>query len=72
MTTYFATYRETDETTEEWHDYLVQQAGALASEPSEIETIADLCATARVSALLHDAAGFLVGRVASDGRYWLG
>ena len=67
---YYPTYHETDETTVEWHDWLVQvEAGE--TEPSELETIADVCATARCTAVLRDAAGWERGRVDRNGDWRL-
>ena len=65
---YYPTYAETDETTEQWHDWLVSCS---TDEPSEIETITDVCASAKVRATLHDAAGFVRGHVDASGNYRL-
>jgi hypothetical protein len=65
---YRPVYRETDATTLEWHDWLVQCTG---DEPSELSTIADVCAAAKVRAVLHDEAGFVRGQVDVDGTWTL-
>ena len=68
--TYYPTYTETDDTTEEWHDWLVH-CEALEEGPSELSTITDVCASAKVRATLRDATGFVRGWVHADGNYGL-
>ena len=69
MSTYYPTYFETVDTTLEWHNWLVACDGE--DEPSELETITDVCASAKVRAVLRDAAGFVRGHVEADGNWRL-
>jgi hypothetical protein len=59
-----------DDTTEEWHDRLVN-CETLEDGPSELSTITDVCASAKVEATLRDAAGFVRGHVEADGNWRL-
>ena len=68
--TYYATYTETDATTEEWHDWLVN-CEAREDGPSELSTIVDVCASAKIKASLRDEAGHVRGWVNPDGNYGL-
>jgi hypothetical protein len=62
------TVLETDETTEEWHRYVVDCPG---EGPLDLASICDLCASAKVKAVLHDEAGFIKGHVDAKGDYRL-
>lgn len=64
---FFATFRETEETTEAWHNWLVQ-IQSQETEPMALCDITDVCASAKVNAVLHDAAGFVRGWVDTAGH----
>jgi hypothetical protein len=66
---YWPSYTETDATTEEWHDWLVSLPHA--EEATDLASIVDVCASARVTAELRDAAGFVRGHVDTNGDYRL-
>jgi len=64
---YTPVYRETDETSEYWRKWLVN-VESRNTEPSELSTITDVCACARCTAVLLDAAGIARGSVDSAGN----
>jgi hypothetical protein len=70
-TTYYATYAETEATTEDWHRWLVDVVQADRSEPCDLETICDACVCAALTATLYDEQGFVRGWVQADGNYRL-
>jgi hypothetical protein len=70
VTVYYPTYVETNETPEDWHDWLVGVQSA-DHRASELETITDVCATAKCRAELRDESGTLVGHVDTSGDWRL-
>lgn len=69
MSLYTPVYSETEDTTVEWHDWLIWHDH---SAPLDLASITDVCASAKVRAELRDATGSLVGRVDANGDYHLG
>lgn len=67
---YYPKYIVSEDVTEEWADWLARVESA-SDEPSELETITDVCASAKCKAILYDAAGFVRGYVSPDGSYRL-
>ena len=68
MSLYRPAYRETIATTRSWHDWLM---ACETGEPGDLVSITDVCASAKVIAILHDETGAEVGRVDADGSWVL-
>jgi len=71
MAIYFPVYVETEATTIEWHNWLVNIESEDASGASELSTITDVCASAKCRAVLYDEHGFVRGHVHANGDYVL-
>jgi hypothetical protein len=65
---YYPEYIATERTSLSWRNWLVAYEMSGEPEASELPTITDVCASAKVFAKLYNSFGFLVGMVNDEGR----